>query len=667
MHDPLQHYREGAELVATLIEGITDHWHHLSPAEWAETVRYLPRSTSPKPGPFSFADTPYWREVVDCFGPDSDVHFVAVCKGAQVGATVAVLENLIGYVIDYVRTSPVLFYTADAELAQTRMETAVMPMIQASGLGHLIQANDELRANKRGATDKKVEWTGGGYMLPLGAVNASKQRSYSAPWLLRDEVSGWPLVVGRDGDPMVLTETRTNSYELTRRILDLSTPTTKESCAITKRYLLGDQRKFYVPCRHCGEMQVLRFRGRTDDGAFYGLRWETENGRITAGSVRYVCRFCSGEMVNEDKSIIMPAGEWRPTAVASRPGFRSYHLPALYAPQFARTWEAIARAWADAWDDDNNTIRDGEKLQVFYNNDLGDAYEVKADKLKPYQISPHKRGEYQLGQVPTAHAERHAGGPIQLLTMSVDVQGDSLDVAVIGWAPSADNAGYAAYVVDYWTMPGDTESAEAEVWGKVADKIDNLVYRIPDGREMPIAVTMVDASFRTDTVYQFCAQWETGVFPVRGRDKPIRAGRLREFNIEETTLGTRYSAVTVDLYKDRWSAALKRQWNGVDALPRNCLSLPHNLPDKALNELTVEYVREKRDPQTGRLLGTYWHRPGNVRNELWDLLVYGTAALEMLAWDVCTNELGIEALMWSEFWATISADGRYWTSAPAEG
>lgn len=645
--------------LADRLESIVDHFETMTPSEWAEGSRYMPRSASPMPGPFSFEHTPYWREVVDCFDPDNDVHFVAVKKGAQVGATVAVLENIVGYYIDHVRTAPILFFTADAELAKLRVDTAIMPMIQASGMSDRIQANDELRANKRGATDKKLEWAGGGYLLPLGAINANKQRSLSAPILLRDEVSGWPLVVGRDGDPMKLTETRTNSYELTRRILDLSTPNVKETCAITKRFLMGDQRVYEIPCKHCGGFQQLRFRGRTDDGLFYGLRWEKDGNRIVPGSVRYVCRHCSGEMINEDKTRFMSEGRWRPTAVATRPDFRSYDLSALYSPVFARTWEAIAMAWNEAWDDENNTVMDVEKLQVFYNNDLGEAYEVKADRIKFHQVSPHRRSEYRMGQIPDRHAITHAGGCIRLLTMAVDVQATWLAVAVFAWAPSDDGAGYAAYLVDYFKLTGDTESYDAPVWVELGDIIDNRVYKNNDGREFRIQVTGVDASYRTETAYTFCNQWESGVYPLRGRDKPIKSGKVREFDVTESSAGVRYFAVTVDLYKDRWSAALKRQWNGVDKMPRNILSVPADTTDAALNELTVEFVREKRDPQSGKLLGTFWHRPGGSRNELWDLLVYNTAAIEILAHSVCVDELGIELLLFSEFWQ-VTEDGRYW-------
>lgn len=654
----INYRQEEAEWLASKLEAVTDAWSVLMPSEWAETTRYMPRSTSPKPGPFSFNDTPYWREVVDCFAAESDVRFIAVKKGAQVGATVAVLENIVGYYIDHVRTSPMLFFTADAELAQLRMDTAIMPMLQHSNMAHLIQSNDELRNGKRGATNKKLEWAGGGYLLPLGAINANKQRSLSAPILLRDEVSGWPLVVGRDGDPMKLTETRTNSFELTRRILDLSTPNVKETCAITKRFALGDQRVYMVPCRHCGRHQELRFRGVTDDGEFYGLRWDRVDGRIVPGSVRYVCKHCSKEMVNEDKAIIMQQGYWEPTATPSHPAFRSYHLSALYSPIFARTWESIANAWCEAWDDDTNCIIDAEKLQVFYNNDLGQAFEIKANRLKIHEVSPHKRSEYKLGQVPNRHAMTHSGGEIEVIVMTVDVQAHWLAVAVWGFSPSADNSGYNCYLIDSIRPEGETENSEDKVWGEIADIIDNKVYVAPDGRVYPVSMTLIDASYRTDTVYQFCAQWETGVYPLRGRDKAMKAGTVKEFNIQENSTGVHYVAVTVDLYKDRWAAALKRHWDGLDKMPRNTLSLPFDIPDNVLKELTVEYLAEKRDPQSGKLLGTYWKRPNSVRNELWDLLCYGTAALEILAHDVCTNELGIDVLIWGDFWETVK-DGRY--------
>lgn len=650
----------GASWLFEKADKLTDTRTHMFPSEWAERVRYLPRQNTAQPGPFSFDATPYWREVVDCLDPDDPTRFIAVAKGAQVGATVGIVENMVGYAIDYLRSQPLLFITADSDLAKMRVDTSIVPMLQASGLDHLIMSNDESNSKKAGRTNKKIEWAGGGYMLPLGAKNADKMRSFSVPILLRDEISGWPLIVGRDGDPLKLTEARTNSFELTRKVVDLSTPLISGTCAITKRFAMGDQRYYYVPCKHCGKFQQLRFRNTDGAGVRSGLIWEMDDERtITPGSVRYVCKHCAGEWINSDKIKFMEEGEWRPTAKPIHPQFKSYHLGALYAPHFARTWTAIAAAWCEAWDDSNNTMRDAECLQVFYNNDLGKAFELKADKVQRQQVTPHRRPDYRLGQLPGRIPIDHAGGCVEMITMAVDVQKAFLSVAIFAWAPSHDHKGYSAFVVDYFRIEGNCESEDATPWETLGEIIDNRCYA-ENGREYPITMTLIDAGYLPDTVYNFSSQWGAGVFPLRGRDKPTKAARFQEFDIRVNATGTRYIQVTVDTYKDRWSAALRRDWSGVGPFPRNNWSCPIDLPDKALNELAVEFKREKRDPASNKLLGTYWHRPNNARQELWDLLMYNTAAIEVAALSVCEQNLGLDYLSWPEFWREAS-QGLYWT------
>lgn len=659
MFDHATHFRDTGAVVADLLGETVDEYNTKTPAQWAEDTRVLTRATTPQPGPFSWDATPYWIEVINCMDPEDPTRFIAVKKGAQVAATVGLLETAIGYAVDYIKSIPVLFFTADKELAEHRVDENIVPMIQASGMSHLIQSNDEMRAGKQGITNKKMSWAGGGYLLPLGAVNANKMRSLSAPWLLRDETSGWPLSVGRDADPMKLTETRTNSYEQTRKILDLSTPNIKATCAISKRFEMGDQRYYEVPCKHCGEFQPLKFRGVGEGGAAFGLVWEMDDPHtVRTGSVRYVCKHCQGEMTNEDKITIMAKGRWVPTAKPRIANFKSYHLSALYAPYFARTWEAIAVAWTEAWDDEAGVPRDSELLQVFYNNDLGEPYELKTDKIKQYQVSPHRRAEYRLGELPGDHPVQNAGGPVGLVIMSVDVQARWLAVAIHAWAPSADRKGYAGYLIENFVIEGDCENHDAEAWVQLAEVIDNRTYT-SGGKEYRLAMSVIDASYLPDTVYAFCAQYDAGVFPVRGRDKPTKGAKFSEFEIKESATNTRYLLITVDIYKDRWSAALKREWNHTGPMPRNNWSAPIDLPDKALKELTVEYKREKRDPASNKLLGTYWHRPGNARQELWDLLMYSTAALELIAFDICEQHLGLDYLSWSDFWDEAEA-GAFW-------
>ncbi len=651
-----QYYHESGDAVIQLLRGTMDTREFMSPSQWAESRRHIPQQLSPMPGPFSFDDTPYWREVVDCFDPYSDIHFVAVKKGAQVGATVSLIENLIGYGIDYVKTASMIFATVDDDVTKLRLTQNIIPMIESSGLQHLIQSNATTGSKRQGATQKKLEWAGGGTLYPFGAKSPGKMRSFSVPWLLRDEVSGWPIKVGRDGDPLQLTETRTNSFESTRKILDLSTPLLAGTDAITSRFLLGDQRYYEVPCKHCGEYQRLYFRGNRQNNQGR-LIWETDGGILVPGSVRYVCPYCGGEMINEDKISVMPEGKWVPTARASRPDFRSYHVGAMYAPYYARSWEAIARAWCEAWDDENNQHRDLEKLQVFYNNDLGEAYELRTNKVKFREVSAHRRSSYRLGEVPNAHALAHAGGPIEAITMAVDVQHTWLAVLTIGWAPSADFAGYIPYVVDYERVDGDCTTLDGEGWKKLEKIIDERTY-VCGGREYGLARVGIDASELTDVVYEFCSQWGANVMPLRGRDTPIKGATIKHFNHQTNEKGVEYLSVTVDLYKDRWSPLLRKHWDGQGEMPRGMFNAPVDIDDKYLKELTVEYKREERDPVTNKIIRRVWHRPGGSRNEMWDCLIYNTAIFEAMVLEACTDICGIEALVWPEFWHIAKEDPR---------
>src|SRR5690606_15455120 len=131
------------------------------------------------PGYYRFEATPYLREIVDCLSVDSPIREVSLMKGVQIGATVGILENAIGYCIDFVRTAPVMLVTADAELAQLRLGSYIIPMLQSSELDHLIKSSDERNNRKTGRTDKKIEWVGGGFLVPFGAQNANKLRSIS--------------------------------------------------------------------------------------------------------------------------------------------------------------------------------------------------------------------------------------------------------------------------------------------------------------------------------------------------------------------------------------------------------------------------------------------------------------------------------------------------------
>src|SRR5690606_13744943 len=95
------------EWLAQQFDALTTEMEVMTPSKWAEQKRYLPPSVTSLPGYYRFDVAPYLREIVDCLSVDSPVREVAVMKGVQLGLTVGVLENTIGYYVDAVKTAPV--------------------------------------------------------------------------------------------------------------------------------------------------------------------------------------------------------------------------------------------------------------------------------------------------------------------------------------------------------------------------------------------------------------------------------------------------------------------------------------------------------------------------------------------------------------------------------
>lgn len=621
----------------------------------------MPAQVTPKPGYFRFDVTPYLKEIVDCMGAECPVREVSFMKGVQLAYTTGVLENTIGYCIDHVKSAPVMMVTADAELAKLRMESYITPMLQHSELDHLIKSTDEGNGRKTGKTDKKIEWAGGGFLIPFGAQNANKLRSFSIKYLLNDEIDAWPAIVGKDGDPIKIVRDRTAAFEDSRKILDGSTPTIKGQSKIEARFLAGDQRYYFVPCLACGEMQTLRWRRTSKQGVVSGIDWKTdEDGDLVPGSVRYVCKnpLCAHEHTNDDKSRMLARGEWRATAKPKSPHHRSYHLSALYSPPGMQTWEACVRKWFDGWDIANDRVRDHGALQVFYNNVLGQPYEVRGEKVRFEAVSAHRRQDvYSYGQIPNEFAKQVTTTPILLLTCTVDVHAHSLNVAIFGWARDR-----RAFLIDYHVFQGDTEQKDnPDTWGKLRDLIESKVYTADDKKQYRISITLIDSGYRTDTVYSFCADYSGGVYPVKGRDAPPKGASDREFASLMSPMGTGAWGITVDRYKDRWSAALKHGWDGHSLQPEGHFNAPQNATDAQLKELTVETKRQKIQKTTGKAEGFEWYRPPGAANELWDCLVYANAALDLLAHNWCVVLREMPSVNWVAFYDYCEQQAPYFS------
>lgn len=643
----------GAGWLLDKIESMPDKIVRYSPVQYNEENRYLPSGTSPRPGYIRYDLFPFLIEVLECFDVMSPVREVNMVKGVQTGYT-TLLESVLMYAFGHIRTDPLLFISADKELAKVRVDNNILPMINHSGMDDRIRPADEKNHRKTGKTKDYIQWDGGGSMIYTGATNAAKMRMYSMPWLLKDEVDAWKKEVGMDGNPDALTDDRASVYWDIRKILRGSTPLLAPS-TIWGAYLKGDQRKYHILCRGCSFPQILRMEHKeVTKNIIGGFHWDTQDGQLVNESVAYRCPNCGRDHYESDKPYLFSlanGAEWKPTAVSKEPNIRSYHLPAFYSPYKFRPWYKNIALYLESYDTEGKKVINPTKLQVFYNNVLGVPFKVIGAEITFEKVSAHRRPEYSMGQVPNELALAYTGSEILLLTCQVDVHVSNLSVAVMGWTK-----GKRCFLIDYWRIEKVNESddcsqIESPCWGILDDLISNKVYTADNGKMYKIAMTLVDSSFSNATVVDFCSSYASNVYPIIGRDRPSKNQKIQEFAPFKTQSGTLGYRIIVDHYKDLLSGVLRRSWT-VEAGEQKFhhFNAPVDTTDDQLKELTAEVLVKKTDDK-GQV--TYsWHRPGggNKRNELWDLLVYGSAAVDIVAWYICINQLEQNTIVWDDFW-----------------
>lgn len=654
----------GRDWLVDEVGGISDHVDRVGPVEFNEATRYLPSALSPRPGFIRYSLFPFLPEIMECFDPLSPVREVNLKKGVQTGFT-TLLESILLYYMAYIRTKAAMFITADKELATGRIENNIIPMLIESDLAHIIQSSDVGNQRKTGKTKDHLQWLGGGFLIPQGAQNAAKMRMYSVPLMLKDELDGWKREIGKDGNSDTLTDARLSSYWNERKILRGSTPTIEPSM-IDEAFQRGDQRRYMVRCLGCSFPQYLRFEEpNKETGVAGGLQWETENGVLLLESVRYCCPNCGHAHQEHDKEKLFSTesgAHWEPTASPKEPGIRSYHLPALYSPFGFTPWSKCVSDYLEAYDPDTKQTKDFSKYQTFHNNILGEPFRNVGGSKVPFTlVSAHRRLAYSLGEIPNKYAIERSGSPILFLTCQVDVHKYNLAVSVMGWTRDA-----RCYLIDYWRFEVPEggvvcEEPSSPAWGRLRKVIEETEYIADDGKRYRVLLTGIDARYANDTVTKFCGEYEVGVTFILGQDQPAKYQKIQEFAEFRTQDGTTGYRVTVDHYKNRLAPVLRREWvESQGQQDTYHFNAPVDTPDAALKELTVESRREKKDPKTG-VTSYYWHRPSGANNELWDLLVYGHALVEIIAWQICIQHFELETIDWPRFWDYLEQEKLYFT------
>lgn len=586
---------------------MTDDWlpdliaRHIAPdqrlslSEWADGHRKLSTKSSPEPGPWRTSRTPYLREIMDCLSTTSPVRKVVFMKGAQIGATEAGL-NWIGYVISHA-PGPMMAVTPTVDMAKRFSRQRLQQMIDdCPQLRELVAPS---RERDSGNTVLSKEFPGG-ILVIVGSNAPGPLRSMPVRYLFCDEVDGYPLSADKEGDPVNLAVVRTQNFGDSGRgkVFLVSTPTVKGISRIESEFEATDQRRFFVPCVHCGHMQVLKFPS---------LRWEA--GR--PDTVGYVCEACGGVMRNHHKASMLAGGEWRATAPV-QPGVVGFHLSSLYSPVGQLSWRMVAEQW-------EASAVSIEQRQVFVNTKLGETWTDQGEGPDWEKIHAG-RAEYRRGTVPAG---------VLVLTAGADVQKDRIEVSVWGWG-----RGLTSWLVDHLVIQGDPSTAEA--WEPV-NALLARDWQHDRGAPIKIERLAVDSGHETAAVYKWARKAGSRVLVVKGaagakagsapvsvpsaidgyRDRKRTLRGVRVYGVNTPILKT-------ELYRWLW---LER---GAGVPPDGSVFIPHDVDVEWCRQLVAEQLVRWRDRRG--YMRTEW-RAKRERNEALDCRVYARAATWVLGMD----------------------------------
>lgn len=387
-------------------------------------------------------------------------------------------SNWLGYVIDHA-PGPMLCVQPTVEMAKRLSKQRLESMITETPC-----LSDKIappRSRDSGNTMFSKEFPGG-IMLLTGANSATGLRSAPCRYLFADEVDAFPSDVDGEGDPVALAERRTTTFAR-RKILLTSTPTVKDFSRVESEYNRSDQRRYFVPCPSCGEMQWLKWQQ---------LKW-TEG---KPGSVRYQCEHCGERFEEVNKPRMLASGEWRATA-PSDGKTAGFHLSGLYSPLGWCSWEQLV-------DDFLRAKGDAPALKAFVNTRLSETWQedyaasISADGLMA------KRLAYEPATCPDG---------VVLLTSGVDVQDNRLAVSVWGWSE-----GETGWLIWHQELMGDP--TQREVWQQL-DQVLATEWSASNGKHLKITQMAIDSGGHcTHEVYGYARERTArGVVVIKGSSR----------------------------------------------------------------------------------------------------------------------------------------------------
>lgn len=553
-------------------------------SQWAEANRVLSTESSSTTGYYRCAPAPYQRAMMDAVNLPG-VEQIVFFTGAQLGKSL-VTENIAAYFVAE-DPCPMIWMWPNEDTAKNWSVDTLAPMLRDTpALTRLVEEGARKSTNR--ALFKKFP---GGFLAIIGANAPAGLRRRRARLVIADEVDGYPPSAGAEGDPITLVSQRSVTFWNALQIL-ASTCTLENASRIEAAYQLTNMQRFWVPCPHCNEFQVLKWKQIT----------YPKNEEPTIDNVSYACEHCGAALDEFDKPRMLSGGEWR----AEHPEItkaQGFWISGLYSP--FETWAKLAARWRAAMEHRENP----NLLKAFVNLVLAETWSEKDDRLDKQELitraEDYPRSSLNTPLLPDG---------VTVLTAGADVQPDRIELELVGWGK-----GEESWSIDWVRFDGDT--ARPDVWAKLDEYLARW-WMHARGPRLPIARLLIDSGYNAAEVYRFCkARWpqvaaskgssDFGHPPLKKWNQSNK-GRVRLYPVG-------VSQIKLNVYK-----RLKLTDPGY-----GYLHFSKDVNDaEYFNQLVAEELRRKYENGFPKL---FWAKLAGARNEALDCRVYAYAAFLSLS------------------------------------
>lgn len=569
-------------------------------SEWADRYRMVPPERSNRPGLWSTDLVPHLREPMDVV-TNTDVEEVTFMASSQIAKT-EFLVNVAGYYI-HIDPSPILFVAENDEKAQAWSKECFAPTIRVTAELKALVSDPRARDSNNTIFHKIFP---GGHIGIVAATSPANLSSRPIRILLLDEADAYKPTP--EGNPVDLAEKRTTTFENNRKILLVSSPRERGASIMEKRYLASDRRKYFVPCPHCGEFQVLAW---TEGRCCCPKENVNDKCPLKHGFVKwdedpllayYVC--ANGCVIeNHDRREMFARGKW----IAERPLRRraGFWINELYSP-FVTPGE-MANDFLEKKDDP-------QSLQVFTNTSLAETWDPVSGVIEIKDLTARQE----------TYKERTIPEGVLIIVVGVDVQRDRLELEIKGYG-----AGFENWGIDYLVLEGSP--AHAKVWEDL-ETVLRTTYQTAAGRTVKISAAAIDSGdgVHTNDVYKFARKHARprkgmpSVYAIKGANtpgKPLISEPTKQGKppVWLFTVGTTAA-------KDSIAARLAlKPKNGEPLAGAGVCHFPKHYPESYFQQLRSEQPITR---QWGGKTVRFWEPiKEGIRNEALDCFVYCEFAL----------------------------------------